>query len=195
MKSKLKKTTKKHASEIKELHEQVKELKNAMKSKDKEKHDLSRNIENARVTIKNYKAEKSHLKMCKTKLEAEVRKLEKTQHHKQKEILVKTFKSEEKDENANIETFEAIASSYPPAPAEFSNPSFTPSMVSHHNPHLIETFQRPASITSMISHCALSPPPGSSFLTMVEVMEALEEALEKMFQSMTKKWCSNSSSN
>ena len=44
-----------------------------MKSKDKEKHDLSRNIENARVTIKNYKAEKSHLKMCKTKLEAEVR--------------------------------------------------------------------------------------------------------------------------
>ena len=45
-------------------------VRNRIKSNDKEKHDLSRPIENARVTIKNYKAEKYHLKTCKTKLEA-----------------------------------------------------------------------------------------------------------------------------
>ena len=92
---KIKEIRKKHASEIKEFKEQVKELKNAIKSRDKEKHDLSRTIENARVTIKNYKEEKSHLKTCKTKLEAEVRKLEKRQHQKQREVQVKTFKSED----------------------------------------------------------------------------------------------------
>ena len=47
-------------------------------------------------------------------------------------------------------------------------------MVSHWNYQVEQIYQRPGSITSMITHCALLPPPGSSFLSMAEVLEALE---------------------
>ena len=75
--------------------------------------------------------------------------------------------------------------------ADSSDPSLISSMVSHYNPQIVETFQRPASVSSMIAHCPLSPSPGSSLLSMKEVMEALERAVDKMFQSM--KWPTGSS--
>ena len=44
-----------------------------------------------------------------------------------------------------------------PAVREFADPLLLSSMVSHYTPHFLET-QRPASISSMIAHCVLSPP-------------------------------------
>ena len=52
-------------------------------------------------------------------------------------------------------------------------PLFLPSMVSHWNPQVMKMYQRPVSISSMITHSALFPP-GSSFLSMKEVLGALD---------------------
>ena len=84
--------------------------------------------------------------------------------------------------------------------SDLSEPLYLPSMVSHWNYQVEQIYQRPGSITSMITHCALLPPPGSSFLSMAEVLEALEnrenpmtsvlEALDKALErwSQSLKW-------
>ena len=185
---KLRENQKKHNSELKELRFQVKDLNSAIKTKVKENYDLNKALENARATLKSCKAEKSQLKMCKTRLETEVRKLELKQQQNKKEIVSKTSKSKNWDENANFKTVDLVATS------DSSGSMFIPSMVSHFNPHIDNTFQRPTDIASMITHCILSPPPGSSLLSMVEVMEGLEKAVEKMIQTMNMMWSSTSSS-
>ena len=53
------------------------------------------------------------------------------------------------------------------------------SLVSHWIPSLVKTQQRPGSIPSMVTHCALLPPPGSSFLSMEEVLVMMKEFFEK----------------
>ena len=168
-----KENRKKHTSEVIELQAQIKDLKVAKKMKEKENHDINKALENARITIRSLKEEKSQLKTCKTQLETKVRKLEKKRKN---ETIVKTIKSQNKDENSNLKTLNQVTYSH--------TPSLIPSMVSHHNPHFVQTFQKPTSVTSMISHCVQSPPPGSSFLSMKEIIEAFEKAAEKMMQSM-----------
>ena len=79
--------------------------------------------------------------------------------------------------------------------SERDEPMFISSMVSHWNMNFIEILQRPASLSSMICHCAPLPPPGSSFITMAEVVEAFDKIFDKMKWSntdMEKVW-SNSS--
>ena len=71
-----------------------------------------------------------------------------------------------------------------------SRPHLTTSMVSHWNPYTIKTFKRPNSVPSMISHCASHPSPGSSLLSMTEVLEALNKALENLSSGM--KWFDSS---
>ena len=73
---KLKEGKKKHVSDLTVSQSQIKDLKNTIKTKEKENHDLTRTLEldNARSTIRNYKAERSELKICKTRLESEIRK-------------------------------------------------------------------------------------------------------------------------
>ena len=75
----------------------------------------------------------------------------------------------------------------PPTPSkptlmknEMCKPLFIPSMVSHWNPNFTKYFQRSSNITTMISHCALLPPPGSSFISMAEVVEAFDQIFAKM---------------
>ena len=75
----------------------------------------------------------------------------------------------------------------PPTPAKSSlmknemfEPSFLPSMVSHCNTNFTKSFQRSSDITTMISHCALLPPPGSSFISMAEVVEAFDKIFAKI---------------
>ena len=75
-------------------------------------------------------------------------------------------------------------------PVTFSNAlshSSTTSLITHWNPHLIKSFQEPSDISSMVAHCATSPPPGCSLLAMSEVLEALNKAVEKLSESM-KRW-------
>ena len=138
---------KKHVLEQKDLSDQIKELKIAKKTNEKQNYDLNETLVNARETLKHHKAEKSQLKICKTKLEVKVRKLE---EHQQKGSILRTIKSEIKDENANMKSFGQVV---------VSDFGFLPSMVSHYNPNIFTTFQGPASTTTMIAHFALSPPP------------------------------------
>ena len=79
---KAKETRKKLNDEISELQSKVQAVAKGNKSKDKDIHDLSKNLNAARDTIKNLKEEKSSLKINKTKLESEVKKLEKKVHKK-----------------------------------------------------------------------------------------------------------------
>ena len=59
------------------------------------------------------------------------------------------------------------------------DPLFIPSLVSHWDPHFTTTFQRPANTSSMITHCALHPSPGSSLMSMEEVQDAFEKVIAK----------------
>ena len=174
--SKLKELRKKHLEAIKEDKAEMKTLKNEKKSKEKEIYDLTRNVEISRVKIKNYKSEISGLKISKSKLEAEVRKLGKEK-----------MKKESADINANSSRSKVTE------PVTFSNAlshSFTTSLVTHWNPHLIKPFQEPSDISSMVTHCATSPPPGCSLVAMSEVLEALNKAVERLSESM-KRWDSS----
>ena len=60
-----------------------------------------------------------------------------------------------------------------------TDPSLTISLVSHWSPNFSTTFQRPANIPSMIMHCAFHPSPGSSLISMDEVLEAFEKVMAK----------------
>ena len=71
----LKEDKKKHVSEFKVSQTQIKDLRNTIKTKEKENHDLNRTLDNARSTIKSYKAERSELKTYKTRLESEMKML------------------------------------------------------------------------------------------------------------------------
>ena len=59
----------------------------------------------------------------------------------------------------------------------------TPSMVSHWIPiNYKSTFQRPGSLSSLVTHCAMLPSPGSFLITKEEFLEAME----KMFKDFWK---------
>ena len=63
------------------------------KTKVKEIYDLNRNLENTRTALKSCKAEKSKLKINKTKLEADVRKLNQIVQKEKTESSAKFLKS------------------------------------------------------------------------------------------------------
>ena len=75
--SKIKEAKRKYEVELKELELQVKNLTKINKMKEKEIHRVNKVLENARTTIKHAKSENSKLKTCKSRLEGEIRKLEK----------------------------------------------------------------------------------------------------------------------
>ena len=63
--------------------------------------------------------------------------------------------------------------------ASFPTPHQPSSLVSHWIPVNMKTPQRPGSIPSMIVHCPYFPPPGSSFISMEEVLEMMREFLKR----------------
>jgi hypothetical protein len=56
------------------------------------------------------------------------------------------------------------------------------SMVSHWIPVSYNSFKSPGFINSMLAHCAKLPSPGSSFISMGEVLEAMEKVFERLFK-------------
>ena len=84
------------------------------------------------------------------------------------------FLKSDRDQNANnISNAEVFS--------ELPQPSFLSSMVTHWNPHLTKANQRPG---SMLAHCASSfPVPGHSSISMAEIIEAFDKALERWFPS------------
>ena len=173
LESKTKELKKKHGEELKTLKYQIRDLENENKRKVKEIHDLGRNLENTRSTVKTLKLEKSQLKTCKTKLENEIKKLKKVQKIENEEVLCSKPNT---DKNAN---YTSNAGVLPELPQQL----FLPSMVTHWNPLLTKASQRPRSTTSMLAHCAMLPHPESSFLSMAEIIEAFDKALERWFPS------------
>merc|ERR1712240_969277 len=87
-----------------------------------------------------------------------------------------SFEGDDTGLNINITDTEPSLSSR----FEVSEPSFIPSLISHWNPNITTTFQRPSSIHSMISHCAMHPPPGRPLVTMEDVFIALEKLNKQM---------------
>ena len=83
--------------------------------------------------------------------------------------------------NPACEDCKASDSSWAPDDPFVSFPSSAQpsSLVTHWIPISAKTPQRPGSISSMITHCALLPPPGSSFISMEEVLELMKEFLKK----------------
>ena len=83
--------------------------------------------------------------------------------------------------NPTCETCKACDISWDPDDPFASFPAFTQptSLVSHWIPTPVNTPQRPGSIPSMLTHCALSPPPGSSFISMEEVLKMMEVFLKR----------------
>ena len=83
--------------------------------------------------------------------------------------------------NPACEDCKASDSSWDPDDPFVSFPSSAQpsSLVTHWIPISAKTPQRPGSISSMITHCALLPPPGSSFISMEEVLELMKEFLKK----------------
>ena len=64
-----------------------------------------------------------------------------------------------------------------------SQSTTTSSMVSHWIPiYCKSTFQRPGSLSSMISHCALLPSPGSSLITKEEFLEEMEKLFKNFWK-------------
>ena len=172
--AKLKEIKYKHADELKKLQVQVKHLENEKKASDKENHDLTRNLRNTRDSLKNCKSEKSLLKTCRTKLETKIRNLE------QQKITKQVDHGNPLDENSN--NTEACTKKRTSMPS-LSSHSLIPSMVSHCNPNLTSIT---SDLSSMVAHCTMLPPPGSLPLSIEEVLEALEKAVQRINASM--KW-------
>ena len=175
----LKEFKKKHVVELKEQQAQVNDLKNTLKGKAKENHDLSKALESSRSTIRNYKSERSQLKTCQTRLESEIRKLKQKQDKEKK----KPFKSEYKDENSNTKS--QVAFSDIPTSPDSANPVCSPlysSMITHWNPLPLEIFP----ITTMATHAVHSPPPtlSCSLVSTQEFQEMIDKMCERVFANL-----------
>ena len=177
----LKEIKKKHTEEVNKLQVRVKDLESKIKTNNKEIHDLKKSLENTRATLKNCKTEKSSLKTSKTRLENNIKKLEQEKLKLIKGSHLKAVKSKNLDVNSNNLRLPST---------DFLSHSFIPSMVSHWNPHLIKNIHNPSDLSSMVTHCGVLPPPGNSTLSISEVLEALNKAVEKLFDSA--KWIDSS---
>ena len=202
--TKKKDAKKKVETEIGQLQDHVKALNKSNKLKDKEIYDLSKHMENARDTIKNLKSDKSTLKIGKSKLESEVKKFQKNLVKKISYSVKETQTDPDLVSNPSLVTPsspQTITSSSPsptctPTTASqtsrvpssmissVSNPSLTPSLVSHWIPTTHKISQSPSSILTMVTHCAKLPSPGDQFLSMEEVLEEMK----KWLQEYNEKW-------
>ena len=149
----LKQAKKRYDEVQKELEIKVRNLVKSIKLKEKETHNLNKNLENARATIKSLKSESSILKTSKTTLESEVRKLKRLQSDSERKKKKEPLRAEKRDENENIKKLDekgliddanAISSAYS-------------SMVSHCNPNKIKEIQSSFSLPSMNTHIQRLP--------------------------------------
>ena len=165
--SKIKGMKKKHSEEVSDLQMQVSNFNKALKAKDK----VVNHLNNAPETIKTLKAEKSLLKTSKTKLEGEIRKLEKKLKTavENKNICQSKFSVKDNTIRKNVDEtkLKASDSNANYISAATSDPAIhrqiystmSPSMMSHWTPPFINTPQFHDSMQSMIAHCILMQPP------------------------------------
>ena len=191
----MKNAKKNHLQEIKQANAVIKSLEKGGKGFEKEIHNLRRNLETTRDTLRTLKTEHSSLKMNKNKLETKIRNLEKVVSQKDFK-RVKVNKKENTDLNQNCSEFsDSTTSSFtmnmpcnlePTSISSFptmSGPSFT-SMLSHWNPSPITPPLMPNSITTMITHCLRSPSPTYSLCSVKEYQEMIERIIERAFANL-----------
>ena len=163
LESKLKELKKNHSNVVASLKNDIKSIEKSNKSIGKENHDQKRNVESARETIKNIKAQISHANMCRTKLESENRKLRKKLDKKESCHVNRKEKAFAVDDICpSVLPNNLLDPSSPSPPPSTSTSGFSsiPSMVSHWNPIYNETPpQTPSSIPSLVSHCVNVPSP------------------------------------
>ena len=104
----------------------MKDLVKSIKVKEKETHNLNKNLDNARLTIKSLKSESSKLKNWKTKLEADVKNLRSFQLRLKRRRKKST---DMKNQNKEVEEDSFLIS------------STCSSMISHWNLHNTKEFQ------------------------------------------------------
>ena len=177
---KIKEMKNKHTEEIRDLEVQVGKLSKTLKGKEKVDNDLY----NARENIKTLKSEKSLLRTIKTKLEGEIRKLEKrlkiienkkVSHAK---AAASTKKNDDRAESKNVDNEANYITSLAP---DQTFPTIFPSFVSHWNPHLGDTPpQSRDAFPSMISHCVVTPPEEDKLLTKEDFLKIWAEHREQV---------------
>ena len=163
--------------DVNKMNHKIKALEKALKVKEKENFDISRNLNNARDNIKNLKSEKAHIKTCKTKLENDKRKLEKKL--KEKEIF--QVKPPQTDTSKNYPS-SSPSSCISPRITSASLNSFPPtSMVSHFIP--LYSMHISGCTASMVTHRGSSWPNKTDEKNLVskeEFLELWEEFLEQI---------------
>ena len=116
--SKIKETMKKHTEEIKEVNADIKTLKNENKAKDKKIHDLTKDLKFPRAKAEKAKSEISGLKICKNKLETQVKKFG---HERKKKDIRSTKSDDYKHETVDVNANHSSANNV--EPVAFSNTS------------------------------------------------------------------------
>ena len=178
MNDKAKEAEKKHLDKAFELKAQIQALSKNSRVQDKKIHDLSKNVENARHTIKNLKSEKSQLKMSKTKLTGEKRELEKKLVDKKSVKNMKTNRQQTKLKSVVVET--KICDENENVPSSTGSSPLYSSMIAHWNPPPLES----SSFTTMVAHSAQSLPPSGSLCSTQEFQEMLDKMCERVFAKL-----------
>ena len=192
----LKNEREEHVKEINRLKVTLKsarkETKDGLKQFEKEIHDKENKIKDLQnyrtyktmeekdLKVKTKKVEKK-LKMIKekeAKLDLEKRGIEKLKHQSKIDWNVTNL---ELDPNGNLIADDKFddSSHFSSRSSESPSSSLTPSMVSNWLPASSYSFQNPGSIPSMITHVVKLPSPGSTLLTMEEVLEEIQKMLDK----------------
>ena len=177
---KLKEIKNKLVDNIQDLKAEIKVLEKTKKPKEKENCDLNRNLVNAHDTIKNIKTEKSLLKMSKSRLETDIRKLEKTVQKKPTNL-----KSIEEYIPTKLISSKAVS--------RIITRSFPSSLVSHCIPFNSKNQLSSSSVTSMYTHCvpfscSSANDTSKEFKTLItDIREKLRKDTANIFAEMKNK--------
>ena len=190
---------KKHEEKINDQIKEICELESSLKVKTEIANQLNKKFSEFKTTIEKEKAatKKAHraeIKFWRKELGEERRrciKLEAKLEGKKSKEFIENVENKKKKESCSREGItNSCKHDCHDKSDVYHTPFMTTSMVSHWSPYISQTSQRPSSITSMVARCALHPPPGSSLLSMAEVLEALNKAVERLSDSM--KWLNSS---
>ena len=182
----LKASNKNSASETERVNAEIRNVKKILKSKDKEIYNLENLNGNQQESIKALKIDSNRNKTEKIKLEKKLKSLEK----KKGDIKSQKVAIENNNNTSALSCFPTSFSkaSTPTSISVSSSPSLinsdtsaqmTPSMVSNWILATYSPLQRPASITSMLTHCVWLPPPRSFIFSTKEVLEGVEKIMKK----------------
>ena len=183
----LKDIKKSHLQKINHANSTIKALEKNEKVLEKEIHNLKRNLERSRDSLKNLISDNSSLKIGKAKLETEKRRLEKLVS--QRDLKVSNLiKKEDIDHNKNqikLEDSAALVSTQISSVSSISNlePCYT-SMIAHWNPLPVKNSSMSNLSISMVTHSIKLPPPSCSLFSSQEFQEMIDKMCARVFAKL-----------